>query len=50
MIICNHHAEAHFMYGLMSDLVIANLEKYGHTGHQISSLRLDVIKQHKLTQ
>ena len=32
---------------LMSDLVIASLEKYRHTWHQMSLLRPGVIKQHK---
>ena len=35
------------MCDLMSDLVIASLQKYGPTWHQMSSLRPGAIKQHK---
>ena len=38
---------AHFMCGLMSDLVICKFRKYGHTWHRMSLLRPGVIKQHK---
>ena len=38
---------AHFMCGLMSDLVICKFWKYGHTWHRMSLLRPGVIKQHK---
>ena len=40
---------AHFMCGLMSDLLICTFnKKYGHTWHWMSLLRPDVINQHKL--
>ena len=38
---------AHFMCGLMSDLVICKFKKYGHTWHRKSLLRPGVVKPHK---
>ena len=37
---------AHFVCGLMSDLVICKFRKDGHTWHRMSLLRPGVIKQH----
>ena len=43
---------AHFMCGLMSDLVICKCRQkmYGHTWHWMSLLRPGVIRQHKPNQ
>ena len=47
-IYANTRLTAHFMCGLMSDLVICKFrKKYSHTWHWMSLLRPGVIKQHK---
>ena len=46
--ICNHRLTAHFKHGLISDLVISkHRKKYGHARHQMSLLKLYVIKQYR---
>ena len=49
LIIYYHQADSPLLFGLMSDLVILQVQKmYGYTWHRMSLLRPDVIKQHKL--